>query len=428
MKATLIVLSLVCMTAFASPATLFSTISSQLKLSTNMKDVFQTVYREIELLEQSIMDEQTQADADIADVQATCATTIGDLEGIENNAKTQYEEDKAATEALEAEDAQVKADIVALQERYDRNLNRMTELEAQRCEDAMLFVKDLMSHKESLELLELLQQELIDYFAQPDQVGFLSIMTKVELLETYSQVFKENTNALAQIKQILSTGDELYAKNEVAHGEETKNLRTDNDQGGIVLDDYERASYTITGDLEIDINNLVQQLVDHMYESITNLEENEIQAAHDFAKWQRDIERENEANRQHLDTLLAREAELVGEIEAAQEKENTSQSLYEDAAAATQDMRDLCDSQTADYNAETAVRNEELVDVRECLRLFEEELLEDNTTQYTKDVAGGLDANAEWEVHDTTHDRTDYTETGTFTHEADEGTEPAGEL
>jgi len=40
-----------------------------------------------------------------------------------------------------------------------------------------------------------------------------------------------------------------------------------------------------------------------MYESIKDLEENEIQAAHDFAKWQRDIEKENEANRARLAEL-----------------------------------------------------------------------------------------------------------------------------
>ena len=259
MKTSLIVLSLVCLTAFASPATLFSTISSQLKMSTNMKDIFQTVYKEIELLEQSIIDEQNTADADALAMQESCTTTIGDLEGIEANAKAQADADTQARENLENEAANRANEIAALEERYQRNQNRTDELSSQRCTDAMLFVKDLMSHKESLELLEILQQELVNYFAQPDSVALLSIMTKVDLLETYSAVFKEDASALAQIKQILSTGDELYAENEVAHNEETKNLRTDNNQGKLALDPYERDAYDLTGNLETDINNLVQK-------------------------------------------------------------------------------------------------------------------------------------------------------------------------
>lgn len=133
-------------------------------------------------------------------MQETCTTTISDLEGVEANAKAQADADTTAREALENEAANRENEIAALEERYQRNLNRTDELSSQRCTDAMLFVQDLMSHKESLELLEILQEELIDYFAQPDTTGFLSIMTKVDLLETYSAIFKEDASALAQIK------------------------------------------------------------------------------------------------------------------------------------------------------------------------------------------------------------------------------------
>jgi len=47
-----------------------------------------------------------------------------------------------------------------------------------------------MSHREALGLLELLQGELVTYFAQPENATFISIMTKVELLEAYSKTFK----------------------------------------------------------------------------------------------------------------------------------------------------------------------------------------------------------------------------------------------
>ena len=396
-------------------------------MSTNMKDIFQTVYKEIELLEQSIISEQATADADAAAMQESCTTTIADLEGVEANAKAQTEADTAAREGLENDAANRQAEIAALEERYERNQNRTDSLSNQRCTDAMLFVQDLMSHKESLELLEILQQELVAYFASPDTVGLLSIMTKVELLETYTGIFKEDANALAQIKQILSTGDELYAENELAHGEETKNLRTDNDQPKLTLNPYERSTYELTGNLEVDINRLVQNLIDHMYESIKDLEENEIQAAHDFAKWQRDIEKENEANRARLAELQALAGADAGLIEAAKEAEAVSSGLYEDAMAATADMRTICEGKAADYDRETAFRSGELTDVQACLRLFEAELLEDNTTQYTKDVAGGEVADPDWEVHDTTHDRTEYEEAGTFTHAPDEDGTGVGE-
>lgn len=41
-----------------------------------------------------------------------------------------------------------------------------------------------------------------------------------------------------------------------------------------MLDDYEKSD--LTGNLEVDIKHLVQVLIDHMHESIDDLEDNEI--------------------------------------------------------------------------------------------------------------------------------------------------------
>lgn len=274
----------------------------------------------------------------------------------------------------------------------------------------MLFVKDLMSHKEALELLQLLQGELVDYFAQGETASMISIMSKVDLLEVYTSTFKGDSSALAQIKQILSTGEELYAKDAITHGEETKNLRTDNSRGALDLDDYDYTDggYSVTGNLEADINGLVQQLLDHMAESIVNLEDNEIQAAHDFAKWSNDIEKENVENQASLDAKRVERTELDTRIEDAEGGNSAAETRYNDAVKAREDMENFCAEQNTAYTNESSVRNSELTDVEACLRLFENELLGDNTTQYTKDRAEGVteENEASWDVHDTTNDRT----------------------
>lgn len=171
-----------------------------MRLSTNLKDVFNTVYEEIGLLENSITSEQQQADSDIESERATCTSSIETLELVEASAQNQYDTDKDAREQLENEAAKAESDKADLEERYQRNLNRIDELSTQRCDDAMLFVRDLMSHKEALELLKLLQGELVAYFAEPSNESLISIMTKVELLQAYSKIFKGKEDVLAQVR------------------------------------------------------------------------------------------------------------------------------------------------------------------------------------------------------------------------------------
>ena len=57
-----------------------------------------------------------------------------------------------------------------------------------------------MSHKEALELLEWLRQDLAVYFAEGGEGSLAQIRSRVELLSVYSSIFKEHKDILAQIK------------------------------------------------------------------------------------------------------------------------------------------------------------------------------------------------------------------------------------
>lgn len=112
----------------------------------------------------------------------------------------------------------------------------------------------------------------------------------------------------------------------------------------------------------------------------------------------------------------AKAGTIVADITAAIAKEEASKIAYDDAAAAKSAMEADCAAKAATYAEENTRRSNELADVEACLTLFENELLGENTSAYTKARAESVsDANeVDYEVHDITHDRSEYTETGGF--------------
>lgn len=84
-----------------------------------MKDIFDTVYKEIELLRDSIQSEQSDAAAANEDFNDTCDTTISDLRDTEATAKDDFE--NSSLEDLTADAARLDDEITALEDRILRN-------------------------------------------------------------------------------------------------------------------------------------------------------------------------------------------------------------------------------------------------------------------------------------------------------------------
>ena len=402
--------------SMANQATLFAALSSQMKSATSVEGVFDTVADMITALKGSIQDEQAAADArNITEVDQ-CQTTITTLLGIEKEALDVYNDAQAHTQFLEDELATTNDHIDFITSRIDRNANKLADLKEQRCAENELFVDDLMSHKEAQALVAWLKEDLATYFAAAaagGEASFAQIKDRVEMLQVYSSIFRGHQDTLAQIKQLI--GDEILHSE--SYDANTSTEEVDNEVAALeAADDSDVTGQRpeLSGNLEADLDALLTDLDQHMADSIADLEAREIEAAHDFALWRAEIQKENIANEAELARKNQYKTKLEDDLPVAQAYEEARKGDWETAKAARIAMQEECRHKAEYYASETARRNDEIAACDECIDIFETDL--EGTTEYTEERAEhGTDYEKEARrIEDYSLDRSDYQEAGGY--------------
>jgi len=119
---------------------------------------------------------------------------------------------------------------------------------------------------------------------------------------------------------------------------------------------------------------MLEKLEQHLKDSITTLEHDEIQAAWDLATWLQDSENE-------LKTLDDTERRLTNEVDkleialvAATAHEDKSWEIYFDSATSLNNAVDECNNKRAAYAEDHARRDEENTVLDEVIRIFIEKV------------------------------------------------------
>jgi hypothetical protein len=130
-----------------------------------------------------------------------------------------------------------------------------------------------------------------------------------------------------------------------------------------------------------------------------------------------DIKEENAENEKELERKQSYKNKLEEDIPKAEEYENQTRQTYNDAVAARQAKQEECAHKARYYADENVRRAEELEAIDACIRIFEEDLSE--VSDYTEARAEGdfeETATPDREIYNYDHDRTEYEETGGYTH------------
>ena len=170
----------------------------------------------------------------------------------------------------------------------------------------------------------------------------------------------------------------------------------------------------LSGDIEADLDTLLADLKQHMEDSIADLEAREIEAAHDFALWRAEIQKENIANEAELARKNQYKTKLEADLPVAQDYEAARKGDWETAKAARVAMQEECRHKAEYYASETARRGEEIAACDECIEIFDEDLA--GTTEYTEERA---EHGTEYEkearrIEEYSLDREDFEEAGGY--------------
>ena len=104
---------------------------------------------------------------------------------------------------------------------------------------------------------------------------------------------------------------------------------------------------------------LLQNLQEHLKDSMQNLEEHEIQANYDFANWQESVEQENVTLNTELERKTKYQNKLQIDLDVAKSYEEKSQKDYDQSIDALNDAIEDLNAKREYYITETNRRNDE---------------------------------------------------------------------
>lgn len=399
-------LAILVATSFAIKVPLLASVA----LQTRDNDALQQVVDLLLDLKRLNEEEQSQADARNTYEEAECASTIQALELALAQADQEWTEAKNHLKFVQDELQTTRDHIADLTQRYERNLKRLDELSEQRCSDNAKFVQSLRQHKEALAALEILRADLVNYFA----TGEGNVVALFEKSAAYAMC-KKNPDCKASSKlRFLEYGEDFYGASYDSnaaseHRDNSRDALKNVDDSSVV---GQRGNFE--GDLESDMYSLIDQLEDHLHQSLEDLENAEIRSAYDFADWQDATEKENAEILAELARKKAYEAKLVEDLKAAESYESKTHSVYDNAVATLQAKEAECEHKKEYYLSENERRAGENEVIDATLQILYDAIPE--LEDYTKNRAGGVEKEATptRRIYDFSLDRSEYEETGGY--------------
>jgi hypothetical protein len=399
-------LAILVATTFAIKVPLLASVALQTRDNETLLQVF-NLLTDLRRLND---EEQSQADARNVAEEAECASTIAALQQSLEQATQEWTEAKNHLKFVQDELKTTRDHIADLSQRYDRNLKRLEELSEHRCSQNAQFVQSLRQHKEALAALEILRAELANYFA----TGAGNVVALFQNSPAYAMC-KNNPNCRASANfRFLEYGEDFYG---VSYDSNAASEHRDNNVEGLKnLDDssYVGQRPNFEGDTEASLYGLIDQLEDHLAQSLEDLENAEIKSAYDFADWQDATEKENGEIQAELARKTTYEAKLVEGLKVAESYESKTHAAYDNAVASLEAKQAECEHKKDYYQSENVRRAEENEVIDATLEIGRKIL--PNLDEYTKTRLGGVEkaSTPTRRIYDFSLDRSDFEETGGY--------------
>jgi len=286
---------------------------------------------------------------------------------------------KAHIAFLDNEISQTEKDIKNKQDRIAANNRLLEQFKKERCENNLLFVKNLREHLEGIQVMTLLRGDIVAYFkgSAPKSMFFL------EKFDDFSHLLDdENKLVLAQLTteiqalpsvKGLTTKTNDYSKQRDRTAAEIGVGHVDNTRGelkALATPKFEAAD-VYKRKLEAKVLKMIDDLIAHLKASRTALTENEIKAAEDFAVFQSNLFKENRYLAEAIKKLQVHLADLKNQLTRAKNQLVLREKLRKEAEEQLRHLRQV-KKEKDDYCArETNRRNNELRDVGSAQSIFQ---------------------------------------------------------
>jgi len=364
------------------------------------QNAFSQVKNLINNLTKDIVDEQKNADVRNEKDTKKCSKDIQEAIDKVNSRQKDVEDLEKHIKWLEHEKSENEKDLATRKERVAANEKMLAEFKKQRCDNNLLFVKQLREHMEAVDLLEMLKKDVNEYFAQK-KAGKVNA-SFIERFAEFSHLLADNDKqVLVQITQAVNTLPDVNKLNENVQASTSTKARTaeevgtghvDNAQDALkALDHVEWKSTDVYFDeLHKKLIVMIDGLVAHLKNSRDELIKNEIKAAEDFAVFQSNVEKENEYLRTKILEIENTIKDLENQINIANGQLAKRKVLHQEAIVELENIERICKEKEEYYKNETARRNGEIKTIGEAQRLFDNIL--NNLSQRVKERADNINS------------------------------------
>ena len=344
----------------------------------NTQQVFDSVKTLLLNFKSDIQKEQNDSDARCAEEEKWINLQINKAIAVLAHRTKDVDDLKAHIAFLRNEIQETQNDINSRQNRIQANNRLLEQFKKERCENNLLFVKNLREHIESIEVIGLLRQDLLNYFSGGQK--------KTSFLEKFAEfshlLDEEHKLMLSQLSLKIRNLPETHVLSANTNNYTTTRARTVQQQGTGHVDNsrgelkrlaspkFEDAQ-VYRKKLEAKVLRMVDGLVVHLKNSRDNLTKSEIKAAEDFAVFQTNLYKENAYLAEKIKELNVHLVDLNAQLNNSQLQLVRREKLRQQAEDHLKHLRQMKKEKQEYCHNETVRRTRELSDVSSAQSIFQ---------------------------------------------------------
>jgi hypothetical protein len=367
----------------------------------NAQKAFDQVRALLKNLQTSNLADQKNANVRQAAEKAWCKKVI--TAAVKLLARRQHDVDSlvAHIQFLTKTRHEAKVDRKTRQERIKANKVLLEKFKKQRCDNNLLFVKQLREHMEAVDVLGALRNDIIGYFnAKPKgfqglgfvekfseyshllddthKASFVELKTEITNLRPHAYDAKGEAqwSKLANSKDIDAQGDRITKEKE-RNAKQIGTGHVDNNKGELkrlATPKYQQRAQFNTKTRKR-VLAMIDGLIAHLKASRDRLTRDEIHAAEDFAIFQNSMDKENEYLEEKIAQLTKEILDLTNQINISNVQLVKRKKLRDQAKAKLELLRKICREKKAYFAKETARRQKEDGYIKTALAIFENKLM-----------------------------------------------------
>jgi hypothetical protein len=344
----------------------------------NTQQVFDSVKTLLTNFKADIQKEQVDSDARCAQEEKWINEQINKAIAVLAHRTKDVNDLKAHIAFLRNEIQETQNDIKSRQDRIQANNRLLEQFKKERCENNLLFVKNLREHIESIEIMGLLRQDIVKYFSGAQKTtAFLEKFSQFSHLldEEHKLVLSQLSLKIRNLPntQVLNDNTNNYTTTRARTVEQQGTGHVDNSRGELKRLEtpkfQEAAVYRKK--LEAKVLSMIDSLVNHLKNSRDDLTRSEIKAAEDFAVFQTNLFKENAYLAEKIKELNVHLVDLNAQLNNSQLQLVRREKLRQEAEDHLKYLRQMKKEKEEYCHNETVRRTRELSDVSSAQNIFQ---------------------------------------------------------